>query len=72
MIQPDEKKAAAEFDLWAESGRAESMAEGHRSAFLQAIEDWSFLPEHTVADIPGTKRQACARCAIHYINTTTL
>ena len=51
MIQPDEKKAAAEFDLWAESGRAESMAEGHRSAFLQAIEDWNFLPEHTVADI---------------------
>lgn len=51
MIRPDEKKAAAEFDLWAESGRAESMAEGHRSAFLQAIEDWEFSSEHTVADI---------------------
>ena len=51
MIRPDEKKAAVEFDLWAESGRAESMAEGHRSAFLQAIENWNFSSEHTVADI---------------------
>lgn len=51
MIRPDEKKAAAEFDLWAESGRAESMAEGHRSALLQAIAGWNFHAEHAVADV---------------------
>lgn len=51
MIRPDEKKAANEFDIWAQNGRAESMAEGHRNAFLQAIQDWSFSPDHHVADI---------------------
>ncbi len=51
MTRPDERLAAKEFDSWADAGRAESMAEGHRGALLQAIEAWDFQPSHKVADI---------------------
>ena len=51
MILPDEKKAATEFDQWALSGRAESMAEGHKGALFQAIEDWDFNDQHACLDI---------------------
>ncbi len=51
MIRPDEKKAAVEFDSWAEAGRGESMAKGHRPALTQAIATWGFETQHRVADI---------------------
>jgi SAM-dependent methyltransferase len=51
MKRPDEKRAATEFDQWALSGRAESMAEGHKGAVFQAISDWDFSPAHTGLDI---------------------
>jgi len=51
MTLPDEKKAAVEFDQWALAGRAESMAEGHRAALVQAIADWSFSKSDRGLDV---------------------
>ena len=51
MTLPDEKKAATEFDQWALSGRAESMAEGHKGALFQAIDAWDFNAQHACLDI---------------------
>jgi len=51
MTLPDEQKAALEFDQWALAGRAESMAEGHRAALVQAIANWSFSQEDRGLDV---------------------
>jgi SAM-dependent methyltransferase len=51
MPLPDEEKAATEFDQWALSGRAESMAKGHEGAVFQAIEGWEFGPDHACLDV---------------------
>jgi len=51
MNPHDEKKAAAEFDQWALAGRAESMAEGHGGALVQAITDWQFSAEEHCLDV---------------------
>ena len=51
MIQPTEQAAADEFDQWATSGRAESMAEGHRDATAQILERWRLTGEDRVLDV---------------------
>jgi ubiquinone/menaquinone biosynthesis C-methylase UbiE len=50
MARPDEQSAAAEFDGWAESGRAESMAEGHRGVTEAALTHWQLDESSVVLD----------------------
>ena len=50
MAQPDEQSAAAEFDGWAKSGRAESMAEGHRGVTEAALDHWQLDESSVVLD----------------------
>ncbi|MDP6932504.1 MAG: class I SAM-dependent methyltransferase [Myxococcota bacterium] len=51
MSRPDEHSAAQEFDRWADRGRAESMARGHRPATEQATETWSLGAGDVVLDV---------------------
>jgi ubiquinone/menaquinone biosynthesis C-methylase UbiE len=51
MAQPDAQAAADEFDTWATSGRAESMADGHRGVTEAAIRNWTIAPSSTVLDV---------------------
>ena len=46
-----EQAAAAEFDQWANNGRAESMAEGHRDATAQILERWTLTEADRVLDV---------------------
>ena len=46
-----EQAAAAEFDQWANNGRAESMAEGHRDATAQILERWTLTAADRVLDV---------------------
>lgn len=48
-IRPPE--TAAEFDVWADNGRGESMARGHLHATKAAIEPWALGLQHTVLDV---------------------
>ncbi len=51
MPNPDEQRAASEFDDWASTGRAESMAEGHRGITGAAIAHWSLDSSSVVLDV---------------------
>jgi len=51
MSTPDETRAATEFDTWADSGRAESMADGHRGVTESAIAHWTLGPESVALDV---------------------
>lgn len=51
MPTPTEQAAAAEFDAWAEAGRGESMAEGHRDVTGQVLDGWTLSSDHHVLDI---------------------
>ncbi len=46
-----ERAAAAEFDRWAQAGRGESMARGHRDVTEQALADWTPGPGDRVLDV---------------------
>lgn len=48
---PDADRAAAEFDLWADAGRAESMAEGHQGVTHAAIRDWTLGKGDVALDV---------------------
>ena len=48
---PDARKAAAEFDQWADAGRAESMADGHQGVTHAAIRDWTLGPDDVALDV---------------------
>ena len=50
MTTPDENRAATEFDGWAQSGRAESMAEGHRGVTEAALAHWQLDASSVVLD----------------------
>jgi len=45
------KEIADEFDLWAEQGRAESMARGHQSVTFQLLDRFQFQADQMVADV---------------------
>ena len=47
----DEKLVANEFDAWADTGRAESMANGHRYATESAVSSWVLTGNHQVLDV---------------------
>jgi SAM-dependent methyltransferase len=51
LVTPSEKAAALEFDLWAESGRDASMAEGHRSATEAVTSQWVLNADSQVLDV---------------------
>ena len=51
MKTPDAVAAANEFDLWADAGRAESMADGHRGVTEAAIRNWRVSGNATVLDV---------------------
>ncbi len=51
MKTPDPIAAAHEFDLWADAGRAESMADGHRGVTEAAIRNWQLDHNATVLDV---------------------
>jgi len=51
MPRPDPQRAAQEFDRWADAGRAESMAEGHRGMTEVAFSHWNLGPGDTVLDV---------------------
>ena len=51
MNRPNAQAAADEFDTWATSGRAESMADGHRGVTEAAIRNWTIQPGCTVLDV---------------------
>ncbi len=51
MSRPDEAAAATEFDQWANAGRAESMAEGHRGVTEAAIAGWTLGDGDAVLDV---------------------
>jgi SAM-dependent methyltransferase len=51
MRTPDEKQAATEFDGWAEAGRAESMADGHRGVTEAALNHWQLDSSSVVLDV---------------------
>jgi ubiquinone/menaquinone biosynthesis C-methylase UbiE len=51
MDRPDEAAAATEFDQWANAGRAESMAEGHRGVTEAAIAGWTLGTADAVLDV---------------------
>ncbi len=51
MSNQMEQAAAAEFDQWAVSGRAESMAEGHRNAAGQILDRWRLTAADRVLDV---------------------
>ena len=51
MKQPDPVAAANEFDLWADAGRAESMADGHRGVTEAAIRNWQLDGSSVVLDV---------------------
>jgi len=46
-----ESKAAEEFNRWANSGRAESMARGHGGFTRLALDRWTFTPDDRVLDV---------------------
>ena len=46
-----ESAAATEFDDWARSGRAESMADGHGDIVSQILDRWTFGSEDDVLDV---------------------
>lgn len=48
---PDPIAAATEFDRWADAGRAESMADGHRGVTEAAIRNWVLDQESAVLDV---------------------
>jgi len=48
---PDEQRAASEFDDWADAGRAESMAEGHRGVTEAALAHWKLDDSSVVLDV---------------------
>ncbi len=50
-MDPIEKAAAAEFDRWAEAGRGESMADGHRDVTGQVLDGWDLGPDDRVLDV---------------------
>lgn len=51
MSRPDEAAAATEFDQWANAGRAESMADGHRGVTEAAIAGWTLGAGDAVLDV---------------------
>jgi len=51
MKTPDTVAAANEFDLWADAGRAESMADGHRGVTEAAIRNWKLDKNSIVLDV---------------------
>lgn len=51
MTRPDPIAAAIEFDQWADSGRAESMADGHRGITEAAAAHWVLDDTHRVLDV---------------------
>ena len=51
MAKPTLEAAASEFDLWADAGRAESMAEGHGGVTRAAIDRWTLGASDTVLDV---------------------
>ena len=51
MKTPDLASAAAEFDRWADSGRAESMERGHRPATESATSHWQLQTGDVVLDV---------------------
>ncbi len=51
MATPTIDAAAAEFDQWADAGRAESMADGHGGVTRAALDRWSLNAGHTVLDV---------------------
>ena len=51
MTTPDPVAAANEFDLWADTGRAESMADGHRGVTEAAIRNWELNQQAAVLDV---------------------
>jgi len=51
MTRPDESAAAREFDKWADAGRAESMADGHRGITEAATEHWRLDAQSVVLDV---------------------
>lgn len=48
---PTEQAAAAEFDTWAQAGRGESMAIGHRDATGQLLDGWQLSKADRVLDV---------------------
>jgi ubiquinone/menaquinone biosynthesis C-methylase UbiE len=48
---PDAKQAAAEFDDWADAGRAESMADGHQGVAFAAIRGWTLDTDDVALDV---------------------
>ena len=51
MTKPCEQAAAREFDTWAVSGRAESMADGHNGVTEAAIRNWNLKSTDRVLDV---------------------
>ncbi len=51
MAQPDANAAAQEFDKWADAGRAESMADGHRGITEAATQHWNLDAQSVVLDV---------------------
>lgn len=51
MNKPTEAAAAREFDSWAMSGRAESMADGHLGVTEAAIRNWTLAQNDAVLDV---------------------
>ena len=51
MSIPNEKLAAIEFDKWAEAGRGDSMAEGHKPAMIEATAGWVIDSSSLVVDV---------------------
>ena len=51
MTLPTERAAKAEFDRWADAGRAESMAHGHLGVTEAAIRTWRVDHNSTVLDV---------------------
>jgi len=51
MTLPDAQAAADEFDTWATSGRAESMADGHHGVTMAAIRNWVIQTGATALDV---------------------
>ena len=51
MVQPCKQAAAREFDIWAATGRAESMADGHSGVTEAAIRDWQLKSTDQVLDV---------------------
>ena len=62
-MHPIETRAAAEFDRWAEAGRADTMADGHRDVTGQLLDRWTLTSEHHLLDV-GCGNGWAVRCAL--------